>query len=119
AEMERLYQSLYSSLAHFREYQSSAGVSTCVAYAGSEVAGIFLVRIDKDTARVLNEGIRLAEHEIAGLARFIFASFNGLRAISFHAIDAEFSQLPFPYQRYTCTEDIVLDLPDSTVEYMG
>jgi hypothetical protein len=117
-DLEKLYQNLYSTLAHHRTYGDlSSGISTYVARRKGEPVAILLLRRDRDTVRVLNEQIRLEAQEVARFANYIFSTFNGVNIILFHAVEAKLERVGFPCQHFSCTEDIVLDLPPSTEAY--
>ncbi|MFC7515428.1 GNAT family N-acetyltransferase [Herbaspirillum sp. GCM10030257] len=117
-ELEKLYQNLYSTLAHHRTYGDlSSGVSIYVARRKNEPVAILLLRRDKDTVRVLNEQIRLDAQEVTRFANYIFTTFSSVNIILFHAVEAELKRVDFPCQHFSCTEDIVLELPSSTEAY--
>jgi CelD/BcsL family acetyltransferase involved in cellulose biosynthesis len=119
AEMEKLYENIYSSLAQFRIYGALAGnTSTYVVRQGSRVMAIFLFVRCKETVKVLNEVIRIDDGEISRFAEYVFAAFKKVMVISFHAIQADIRRLRFPYQQVNCSENIVLELPATQEEYM-
>ncbi|WP_158597857.1 GNAT family N-acetyltransferase [Noviherbaspirillum saxi] len=119
-DLERLYQSLYSTLAHHRAYGGlQPSVNTYVARKNGRPLAILLLRREKDTVRVLNEQIRLDEEELSRFARYIFDTFDDVNVIVLHAVEVRLQRLDFPCQQFHCTEDIVLDLPDSTDAYRG
>jgi hypothetical protein len=117
-DMEKLYQNLYSTLAHHRTYGDlTSGVSIYVARRKGEPLAILLLRRDKDTVRVLNEQIRLEAQEVTRFANYIFTTFSSVNIILFHAVEAELDPVDFPCQHFSCTEDIVLELPPSADAY--
>ncbi|HYD78251.1 MAG TPA: GNAT family N-acetyltransferase [Paucimonas sp.] len=112
-ELEALYGSLFSSLAHFRVYGGAENASTYVARAGGKAIAIFLFRIEGGTVRVVNEWMPLDDAEAGRFARYIFASHPSVGAIVFGAVAATLSRPGFPCQRVDITEDSVLTLPAS------
>jgi hypothetical protein len=118
SEMEQLYQNPYSTLAHHRAYGDLApDISTYVARKSGMAVAVLLLRRDRDRVQVLNEQIRLAPEELNRFVRYIFASFAGVNVILFHAVDTQVQRMPFPCQHFSCTEDIVLELPPTVQDY--
>jgi hypothetical protein len=120
SELDLLYGALYSSLSYFRCRTDMAGTSTYVARRGGRISAIFLFRREEDgTIRVLNEGMRLPADEVRRFAHYLFASSPGVGAIAFHAVQIDEGPLPWPHQRFFCTEDFIADLPDSADAYLA
>jgi hypothetical protein len=118
-EMERLYESIYSSLLQYRVYKTTTGnTSTYVVREDLRVVAVFLFIRERTKVRVLNEVIRLDESEISRFAEYIFAAFKKVTVISFHAIQTDIHKLRFPYQQFNCSEDLVLTLPATEQEYL-
>lgn len=120
AELERLYSSIFSSLALFAVYE--AGFDKTRAYVvreDGEITTLLLFRIEGRRVKVLNEVMRLESHEIQRFARNIFARYPNVGTISFHAIHADLQRMSFPYQAHNCLEDMVLDLPATEQEYLS
>lgn len=120
AELDRLYGNIYASLAHHRLYGGiTEDTSTYVARTKEKTLAVFLFRVEKNSVYVLNEQISVDAEEIERFACYIFSTFSSVHVISFHAVDTKIEWLPFPYQRFVCTEDIVLTLPATAHEYLG
>jgi hypothetical protein len=120
AELERLYGNIFSSLAHFRAFSGlPADTSTYVVRKNNEIVTIFLFSSRKGHVQVLNEGMQLDEKEISRFADTIFAAYKSVNVISFHAVPAKIRKLSYPYQYFTCTEDLVVTLPDSREAYLA
>ncbi|WP_151445931.1 GNAT family N-acetyltransferase [Lacisediminimonas profundi] len=121
AELIRLYNNLYSSIAQFRVHGCLEGAFTFIASQGKEPTSIFLFRIDKHKASVLNNGILVGQKEVRRFADAVFAKFPVVDVISFHAVQtvvADVRRLGFPTQRFNHSEDIVATLPASEQEYL-
>jgi hypothetical protein len=120
AELERLYGSLFSSLPQFRAYGGLSGdTSTYVARRSNEIIAIFLFRRENRQVQVLNQGMQIDCTELRRFADYIFSTYQSVSVILFHAVQAETQALAFPVQRFNCTADIVLTLPDSPEEYLA
>ena len=119
SELERLYASLYSSLAAFRVYGSLAQASTYVVRKDTEIIAIWLFRREQRQVRVLNEAISLPPDEVRRFAHTIFTLYREVELICFHAVQSEISGPPYPIHRYNCTEDSVLNLPATSEEYLA
>lgn len=117
-DLENLYQHLYSTLAHHRAYGGLApGTMAYVARKHGQPLAVLLLRLEKNTVRVLNEQIYLAPEELNRFAHHAFQIFPDATAILFHAIDTDAQAIRFPCQHFHCTEDIVLTLPASIDGY--
>jgi len=110
-ELNLLYGSLFSSLAHFRVYGGAQGASTYVARAGGRAIAIFLYRIEGAVARVVNEWMPLDDAEATRFARFVFTQYPGVDVVAFGAVDNRLARPDFPFQAVHATEDSVLALP--------
>jgi len=118
-EMERLYQNIYSSLPRLTLMGETEGVSTYAVSRNGTITTLFLFRIDNDSVRVLNEYTPLESDEIALFVKTIFSLFPSPRVITFRAIGTNGLRLPYAYQCFNCSEDIVLSLPRSKQEYQA
>ena len=117
-ELERLYESVYTSLERFKIYADMDGAGTYVARQAGAVTAVFIFRRDGARIRVLNEQIEIKEEEISLFAKTIFSRFQTVSVISFYAIDTKISSLSFPFQQFNSLEDIVLSLPETQVKYL-
>ncbi|HYD78882.1 MAG TPA: GNAT family N-acetyltransferase [Paucimonas sp.] len=118
-ELERLYGSVYSSLAHFRIHGGAEDASTYVARRGGDIVALFLFRREGRRVRVVNEGMILDREAIENFVEYVFSTFPGVGAIVFHSVQAEFGQCLRPFQRTACGEDIAADLPPTVDEYVA
>jgi hypothetical protein len=120
AELERLYRHIFSSLIHFRAYGGLPGNSgTYVVRRNNSIVTIFLFLREGSRVSVINEGMKLDDEDLKRFADYVFATYRSVNVISFHAVRTEIRKLPFPYQRYTCTEDIVAIVPESREAYLA
>lgn len=120
AEMRRLYGNIHSTLAHLSIYGGLQEAShTYVACRNNRVIAAFLFRHKGDAVQVINEGMAIDEADIERFAAYVFATWPKVATILFHAVQADFVRLAFPYQHYTCTANIVLPLPDSKQTYLA
>ncbi|WP_019139607.1 GNAT family N-acetyltransferase [Noviherbaspirillum massiliense] len=120
AELERLYAHIYSSLVQFRIYGGlNEQTNTYVVHEGEKVVTIFLFRIDGESVEVLNQSIWISNEDILRFARHIFSAYPSIKRIAFHAVRADALQLPYPHQRFNCTDDIVITLPSTAEEYLA
>lgn len=119
AELERLYPSLFSSFAAFKVYGHLGNVSTYVVYKGEVITGVWLFRGEKNAVRVVNEMIQVNTEDVSRFATYIFTVYRSVNVISFHAVETRIRRLPFPHQRYNCSDDIVLSMPGTVEEYFA
>ncbi|MFC6518689.1 GNAT family N-acetyltransferase [Undibacterium arcticum] len=119
AELERLYENIFSSLEKFRVEGTATNASTYVVRKGAEVITVFLFRRENGKVEVLNQAIKIEEVEVCRFADAIFSAFKSVTVITFHAVQTTIRKLPFPYQRFNCLEDIVLTLPNTSQQYLA
>jgi hypothetical protein len=118
-ELDRLYENVFSSLAHFRAYGGlTADTCTYIARDGDETVAIFLFRRLHDTVLVLNEGMQVDDKAANDFARYVFSTWPDIRVIAFQAIRAGIGRLDYPFQRYECTAQVTMPLPSSEAAYL-
>src|SRR3569623_2183993 len=76
AELDRLYGSFYSSLAHFRIYGGIENAHTYVARDGDTVVAVFLFRRERTRVQVINAGMKIEAREISSFAEYILTTFE-------------------------------------------
>jgi hypothetical protein len=118
AEMERLYENVYTSLARFHIYGEAENASAYVVRKDGKVIAAFVFRREQKKVKVLNQQIRIEEAEIRRFANAVFARFKSVTVISFGAVQSAIRRFPFPYQKCHCMGDIVVTLPDTTEKYL-
>lgn len=119
SELERLYRSRFSSLAHFNIHGGIENASVYVARNSSKALSVLLYRTVGREVEVINQCITLAEWEISCFTEFIFRNLPNVDAVRFSAIEVKTRSLPFPVQIYQCNEDFVLNLPSSVEAYFS
>jgi hypothetical protein len=119
AALERLYQHLYASLTKFSIDGVLGNAGTYVVRQGEKEVTLYLFRRQQNRVEVLNEMIRLDTEDVQRFAASVFAAFEQVDVISFRAVQTDIRQLPYPYQRFNATENIVLTLPASEQEYFA
>ena len=118
-DLDRLYGTLYSSLAYFRHCAGLDGVSTYVARKDGAPTAVFLFRHVGSRIRVVNEGMRLDAEEVVRFARYMFAQSPLADVIEFHAVQTAASHIPLLRQQSFCAEDFIAELPPTTQEYLA
>lgn len=118
-KLEQLYGSMYASFAHFDSYGGLGQASTYVAASAEGVQDILLYRKEKHAIQVVNEQVRLDDKAITQFARTMFERYGDVDTVSFHAIDTDRHTLPYPSQRFNCTNDISMPLPATAQDYYG
>lgn len=116
-ELERLYGQIHASLLRWKIFRSLDRVSTYVARQGRQPVTLLLFENKNGRVDVLNQMIKLEEAEINRFANYVFAKFGSVSVIGFTAIQTEVQRLPFPFQRYNCKENYVINLPPSADDY--
>lgn len=119
-EMERIYGHISSSLIQFKIYGGlTEKTNTYVVRKGDDIVAIFLFHREGERVEVINQSIKLTSEDLTRFAQHIFTAYKTVNLISFHAVQTEDLALPFPYQRFGYTDDIVLTLPGTVNEYLA
>lgn len=116
-DLDRLYESVYCTMARFRIYGEAEGASTYVARAGNAVVCVLLFRIEGRVAKVINQQIALSAADLRGFSRAVFARYPQVQRISLYAIDTRLAQFPYPFQQFEALEENVLALPPTAEQY--
>lgn len=120
AEMERLYENIFSSVAQFRVYGGKAKhTSTYIVRKCHKIITAFLFQKENGKVQVCNEVIKVNDDDVNRFANYIFARYNDVTVVSFRAVHADICKLSFPYQRFNYSEDIVVTLPATEQEYLS
>lgn len=119
SELARLYGSFYASLPQLEIEGSAAGVHSYIASRGDEIGELWLFRVEKNEARVLNEAIPVQAEAVRRFADTIFPAWPGADMIVFNAVYPELGGLGLPYQRFHCSDDCVLTLPAGSDAYLA
>jgi hypothetical protein len=118
-ELERLYRSVYASLARVRSLELSEQVDAFVVTRFEQVTAIVLFQRRGGRVEVLIEAIALRSADLALFARTVFERYRAVSVIRLPALRAAALRLPFPFQRFDCIEDIVLELPATNEAYFA
>jgi hypothetical protein len=116
-ELERLYQSVYCTIARFNIYGEAEGASTYVARVGGAVVAAILFRVEAGIVRVINQQVRLSDDELRRFADAVFARYGAARRIAFYAIDTGLERFHLPFLRYQALEENILVLPRTRGDY--
>lgn len=115
--LERLYGNLFSSLTYYRAFGGADNASTYVVRDGKTIVCAWLFRRYRNSVRVINEGIHVDQDDVTRFVSTIFSRYPKVSVISFHAVRPNMVELPMPYQRFNCLEDMVLSLPGNANAY--
>jgi hypothetical protein len=118
-ELQRLYGSLYSSMAQFRIYYRGGDVSTYIAKEKDEIKTLFLFSREGEYVRVVNEVFEAREEDIRRFASYVFSTMPEVQVISFKSIWTGLLHLPYPFHRANHLEDYVVDLPSTADKYLA
>lgn len=116
ALLEKLYSSIYCTIARFELYDSLSLTSTYVVSHGDQVRTLILFRIlHGRVIEVLNQQIALSAEEIRHFCSFVFARYPLVRRVGFYALDGAISkaELAYPCQIIPQIEEFVVKLPDN------
>jgi hypothetical protein len=119
AELDRLYQHINSSLAHFDMERLARDASTYIVRRGDRIETILLFIREQSKITVLNQMIPVSDEEITRFANYIFGKHESIFSIRFHLIRKARRSLPYPSQELNSSEDVVLSLPDSADAYLA
>jgi CelD/BcsL family acetyltransferase involved in cellulose biosynthesis len=117
--LEQQYENIFSTIAQFRVAGAMRDVIALAIRRRGQVAAVFLFRIERNKAIVLNEAIHIDHDSLERAAAHIFKMYKSVAVISWHAIQTDVERLPFPFQRFNYSEDIVVRLPPSEQDYLA
>ncbi len=117
--LANLYGNIFSSLPHLEVHGSTFNASTYIARKDNIATCILIFKLNKDEARVINEGMRISQEEIERFARYIFSTYSSVRKIVFNAISSEIENSSFVINRFHASENIILSLPSTEEEYVA
>jgi hypothetical protein len=118
AALHALYGTVHSSMPHFRVYGGLDDASTFILWNNREIIAIFFYLVEGNKVRIVNEGIETDELAVTQFANFIFHRNKSVEIISFSSVAHRIKQLEFPFSQCFCTDDSVINLPDSTDAYL-
>jgi hypothetical protein len=116
--LHALYGNVYSSMPHFRVYGGLEGASTFILRNKQEALAIFLYITEGNKIRILNEGMEVDETAVTQFANYIFHHDQAAEFISFTGVSHTINKLEFPFSQCFCTDDSVINLPDSTDAFL-
>jgi len=117
--LERLYGSLYSTLAYFRIYGGAENADTYIARRDGVVTAVFLFRLEGKLVRVLNEGMHAPHEELERFVNFAFAIHRDAGAVVFNAVRSTLRRCWRPHQSAICTDDMAVTLDRNVPEYLA
>ncbi len=119
SEMDRLYENIFSSVSKFHIDGRALNATTYVHRKEGSTTTILMFQRHKHRVEVINECIELDGNEIQCFAKSIFSKYRDVSFITFYAVRASIDKLSYPYQCFTCLEDLVLKLPVSPELYLS
>jgi hypothetical protein len=119
-ELQRLSGHICCSLRYLTMYgKVPAHTSTYIVRKNHQIVTIFLFRREGSRVRVLNEHMMIGEEDLARFAGHIFSAYASVNVIEFYAVPTDIRRLPFPYQCFAWTENIVAALPATREAYLA
>ena len=120
AELEYLYHNIFSALPHFKAYGGlTTDTCTYIAREGGKAKAIFLFRRVGKAVVVLNEGMTIDDRCVSDFAHYVFSRWQQIAIIVFQAIQPRLGKLSYPMQRYECTAQVTMSLPDNEEAYLA
>lgn len=117
AELDRLYETVYCTLARFRIYGEVDNASTYVARSQGAIVCVILFRIERGVLKVINQQIAIADEDLRIFADAVFAKYRSVHMISFYTLDTAIDRFSRPFQKFVALEENVLALPPTRDEY--
>src|SRR5690606_15322421 len=74
-------------------------------------------RCENNRIRVLNEGMTTSASELSRFAAYVFGDWRKIDVITFHAVAGCGGRISYPFQRFGCSDDYILALPDNEQQY--
>jgi len=119
-ELERLYHNIFSALPHFKAYGGlTTDTCTYIARQHGKAQAIFLFRRVGGAVIVLNEGMSIDEECLSDFSHYVFSRWESAKVIVFQAVHSRVNKLNYPMQRYECSAQVSMPLPDNEAEYLA
>jgi len=118
-EIDRIYEHMGCSLLNLRMLKKLPGASTYVVRQDGAVITALLFRVEGRKVQVLSDFVRLDPAEVQVFADTLFRRFPSAWMVVFDALKTQIGAFPYPFQRQNCSEDIVINLPETVDEYRG
>lgn len=119
SELERLYESVYTTVERLGIYGGIENVSTFILREGDNIKDIFLFTRGPRYVKVLNQQIFICNESIDKFVKIIFSRYSGVKYIDFYAVKTDLSSFSLPFIRYRAIEENILILPDTREEYLA
>lgn len=118
-DLERLYQSLYSTLERLRIYEQDKNVSAYVERRGDKVISAILFRLENNKVVVLNQQTTLKSIEISKFSNAVFFRYKSVKLISYWGLISTPPEIPYATRRNYCLPEVVVVLPESPDSYLS
>jgi hypothetical protein len=118
-ELDRLYQSIYSTVARLRIYGRYKDINAFVARRGEKIISVILFQLEDCKVVVLNEQTNINAVEISRFSSEVFFRYKSVTLISFWGLMPTQGRIPFLSHRNYCLSDVVVTLPESTETYLS
>ena len=119
-ELERLYQSIYSTASRLEIYGQDKDVNSYVVRKGGQIISALLFRLEGRQVVVLNQQTSIDPHEIARFSSAVFLRYKDVQLISFWGLlPTQPGSIPYPTRRNYCLPEVVVTLPESADTYLS
>lgn len=119
ALLERGHENVFCTAARCAALPADAGVACYVALREGVPAMGVLYRREQGAITVLSELFAIGGGALEQMVRCLLARHEDVHLIHFPAVAAPPWPLPFPFQRYGATEDLVISLPGTPDAYLA
>ena len=119
ALLEEAHENVFCTAARCAALPADAGVACYVALREGVPATGVLYRREHGAITVLSELFAIGGDALEQMVRCLLARHADIDVIHFPAVAAPPWPLPFPFQRYGATEDLVISLPGTPEAYLA
>jgi CelD/BcsL family acetyltransferase involved in cellulose biosynthesis len=117
AAIDEVYAHLYCSPRYFEAASAYADASLYIARRNGVPVAAFPYKRSGRDINVVSEYMSASDVEINRFARHMFSRHRDVRRIVFPKVVAAAEKLAYPCHGNVCSEDMVVDLPDTVKEY--
>lgn len=117
--LARLYQNVFSSMEKFDADGDLSGAECYVSATGGAITTAIVFARRRRTVHVLNRIMSLSSEEVATFADTVFDAYPDVHHIQFEGIVCAMNRGTRPFQQYNCTENFVVNLPESVSAYVN
>lgn len=115
--LERIFENVFCSAARCADANPDEAAHAYVVAVEDDIRLVIMFTKQGAAVKVLNEIFSLSGEDLTCFARDVFQYFKDVDLVSLPAVSIRDTGLPYPFQRFNATEDLVAPLPETAEHY--